>query len=168
MPVNPIVQEVWNARFSGYAALAALLLSQAMSPLRRLGLVSALTHLRWRRRWGILAALLASVHGLLQWLTYLRGGLRDSARETLWLQFGLVSWALLLALWLTSYPKLVRWLRVRHWRELHWLAYVATWWAGLHVLLAPWSDPRLGLVILMFTVLLQFLRWIKFPPILKR
>ena len=168
MPVNAVVEQVWLARGTGYSALVALLASQSLRPLRRWGIVSPQTHLRWRRRLGILAAFLASGHALLQWFTFLQGDLRQAARETLWLQFGMVAWALLLVLWLTSYPRVVRWLRLRHWQELHRLSYVATLWACLHVLLAPWGTPWLALLFLLFSVVLLLLRIPHWRRILKR
>lgn len=168
MPVNLLVTQIWWARATGYAALGALLLSQAMAALARLGWISGKAHLRWRRRWGILSALLASVHLATMYQTFLGRQLLAAARETPWIQLGLSSWGLLLLLWLTSYAPLVRLLRVRYWTHLHRLAYLASLLAVLHGLLAPWSDPLLSLAGLVLLLALWSLRIRLSLPILKR
>lgn len=163
-----VLQQMWLCRLSGYAALLLLLGSQSLAPARRLGRVSAKTQLRWRRRLGIYAALFASLHLLIAWRTFLGGWLLEPLRETIWTQLGLAAWCLLLLLWLTSYPRMVRLLRIHSWTNLHKLAYAATALALLHALLAPWSNPQIHLGLLIFWSGLLVLRILPLPPILKR
>ncbi|MBS2039231.1 ferric reductase-like transmembrane domain-containing protein [bacterium] len=163
-----IVQQIWACRLSGYAALLLLLGSQSLGAGRRLGWVSPKIHLRWRRRLGIYSALMASLHLFIAWRTFLSGWLVDALRETPWTQIGLVAWCILLLLWLTSYPRLVRLLRVHSWSGLHKLAYPATALALLHALLAPWSEPRIHLGLLILWTGLLGLRMLPWRPILKR
>ncbi|MFN8611275.1 MAG: ferric reductase-like transmembrane domain-containing protein [Vulcanimicrobiota bacterium] len=163
-----ILTQVWICRVSGYVALLLLLSSQSMAAARRLGWARPKTHLVWRRRLGIWAAALASLHVLLAWRTFLAGWLLGSLRETSWTQLGLASWSILLLLWLTSYPPVVRFLRVGSWSGLHRLAYAATALALLHALLAPWSDPRLHCSFLIFWLVALGLRILPRKPILKR
>jgi len=58
------------------------------------------------------------------------------------LRLGLLTLGILAVLWLTSFPKWVRALRLRTWRELHWLAYAAGLSALMHVLLSPFAPVR--------------------------
>ena len=163
-----VLTQVWLCRISGYLAILFLLGSQSMSALRRLGWVSAKSHLLWRRRLGVYSAGLASLHVLIVWRTLLVGYYFYPFRETSWAQLGLGAWLLLLLLWLTSYPRLVRRLRVGAWRNLHRLAYLATLLGLAHALLAPWSDPRIHLVFLTLFTLMLILRVLPWPSILKR
>ena len=159
--------QLWLCRSSGYLALLLLFASQSLAPMRGLGWVGAKFHLVWRRRCGIGAALAASLHLALGWVAFLARNFWAPLRETPWIQLGLVAWILLLLLWLTSYPRLVKLLRVGHWRNLHRLAMVALLWALLHCVLAPWSDPRVSLMLFVCYWVLLGLRFVKFKPILK-
>jgi len=161
------MNQLWVCQISGYCALLSLLASQAMAPLERLGRVSRKTYLRWRRRLGISAAVLASLHAVLVWRTLFGGNAVDPFRETQWAQLGLAAWVLLLILWLTSYSAVVRRLRLKHWAQLHRLAYVAALLALLHGLLAPWSNVYLQLALLSFFLLSVALRGFRRSSILK-
>lgn len=130
-----IVTEVGLAQVTGYAALSCLIVSQSL----RWARPSFKGYLIWRRRLGINSAFLASLHLLFAWRTFLPGHFLEGFRRTPWIQFGLVSWVLLSALWLTSYPWLTQRLRIANWRNLHRLAYVASFWGITHALIAPWS-----------------------------
>ena len=55
---------------------------------------------------------------------------------------------ILLALWATSYPRVVRALRVRLWKPLHGLAFVAALLALQHALLAPMGEKAWVLALL--------------------
>ena len=128
---------IWT-RGTGWAAAVALLIALSASPL------SAIAHrLRGRRlptAAGITAAALATAHASVALATTLRGAwahLLDLA----WLRAGVLALAILLPLWLTSYPRVVRALRVAHWKPLHRLAYAAGLLAFQHALLAPLA-PR--------------------------
>lgn len=163
-----VVAQVWLCRVSGYLGLLLLLCSQSMAVARRLGWISAKNHILWRRRLGINAACLSSLHVFIVWRTLLAGYILAPFRETPWIMWGLGAWLVLLLLWFTSYPRVVRLLRVTHWRQLHRLAYPATLMAVLHVLLAPWSNPRIHLGFLILFGGMIGLRILPFQPILKR
>ncbi|MBX3170339.1 MAG: ferric reductase-like transmembrane domain-containing protein [Candidatus Eremiobacteraeota bacterium] len=158
--------QLWLCQMSGYLALFCLLSSQAMAPLERLRRISRKTYLRWRRRLGITAAMLASLHTLIVWRTLFGGNAVDPFRETQWAQLGLAAWVLLLFLWLTSYSPVVRRLRIKNWSSLHRLAYAATFLALLHGLLAPWSNIYIQLGLLIFFLLSVALRGLRSKAIL--
>jgi DMSO/TMAO reductase YedYZ heme-binding membrane subunit len=136
-----VLAEVSVSQWTGYGALVFLMLSQAMRPLRRLGLVGSRVQAAGRRDFGIAAALVATLHLLWGWQRYLHGNLLDTLGYTPWVQAGMTAWILLLLLWLTSYPRVVRWTRVRLWKPLHWFAYLALGLAWLHLAISPWSSP---------------------------
>ena len=143
------------ARATGWLALGMLALALCATPVQRV-----LRRVRpdhpvaarvpaWRRRLGITAALLAIVHGTVS----LSGYLRDAWPAVVsWphLRAGLVAGCILLALLLTSFPPVVRALRIRLWKPLHRLAYVAAAFVLLHLLLSPFA-PR-GVVLAFFGV----------------
>ena len=163
-----VMAQLWLCRISGYLAILLLLASQSMAPAQRLGWLPSQAYLRWRRRLGIHSAWLASVHVLVAWRTLLAGYFLPAFRETCWTQLGLGAWLILLALWLTSYARVVRRLRVVAWRSLHRLAYAATLLAILHALLAPWSNPWVHLAFLTYFCLIIILRLLPVKAILKR
>ena len=136
-------RELFWVRASGWCALSLLLSALSATPvgkiLRRLGRSSAQVA-PIRRALGIGAAALATLHGAISLSTYLAGSL-DRVLELVWVRAGLLAWAILAALWLTSYPALVRRARIRVWKPLHRLAYVAALFALQHTLLAPLA-PR--------------------------
>ncbi len=137
-------RDLFLVRASGWCALAALSGALCASPIGRViarvrggaePYVSAL-----RRALGITAAASATLHGALALSTYLRDAL-DRVLELSWIRAGVLAWLVLAALWITSYPAAVRALRVRLWKPLHRLAYVAALFALQHTLLAPLA-PR--------------------------
>lgn len=137
-------RELFFVRASGWCALALLACALCATPIGRLAgrfrsnvepLVSS-----FRRALGIGAASLATLHGALALSTYLADALARVV-ELAWIRGGVLAWAVLAALWITSYPRLVRALRVRVWKPLHRLAYVAGLLALQHTLLAPLA-PR--------------------------
>lgn len=138
-------REIFWLRASGWLAVSALLLALSATPIGRLvarvsrrplgALLAAL-----RRALGVSAAALATLHGALALRTYLGGSLAH-LWDLPWVRGGILAWAILLALWITSYPTLVERLRVRSWKPLHRLAYVAALFALQHTLLSPLA-PR--------------------------
>jgi sulfoxide reductase heme-binding subunit YedZ len=130
------------ARISGLGSALALALTLCVTPLARLW--RGLREAELRRSLGILAAGLALVHALVAHVLVL-----DAALVPLWnvprLRAGLCALVILLALWLSSYPSMVRALRLRLWKELHVLAYLAGTLVLQHVLLAPHASRRLAL-----------------------
>lgn len=146
------VGDVAASRWLGWGALTFLLLSQAMSPAARLRLIGPAAQAIGRREFGIAAAILASLHALFGWVVVYRGHFLEELANTPWLEAGLASWLLLLLLWATSYPRLVSRLRLRAWKSLHHLAYVALALAWVHLFDSPWAlrwvVELLGFVIL--------------------
>jgi DMSO/TMAO reductase YedYZ heme-binding membrane subunit len=136
-------RELFVLRASGWCSLVLLLLALCASPVGRVarawrggGRVIAAFVPAFRRALGISAAALATLHGALA----LRGYLADSwayLAELTWARAGLLAWAILAALWITSYPRAVAGMRVRAWKPLHRLAYAAAFFAFQHALLAP-------------------------------
>jgi sulfoxide reductase heme-binding subunit YedZ len=134
------------ARATGWVALSLLGLALSMTPLGRvLGRVPRAAPIvpgipRLRRLLGIASAIAASFHAAVALSGYLDGAW---AAVVTWphLRAGLVALLVLLALLLTSFPPVVRALRVKLWKPLHRLAYAAAALAALHVLLSPFA-PR--------------------------
>jgi sulfoxide reductase heme-binding subunit YedZ len=130
------------SRATGWCAAAALLCALFMTPLGRLFETSAAALGRTRRALGISAALLASLHAALS----LDGPLEDAWEATLtwpWLRAGLTALIILLVLLATSFPRLTRALRVRVWKPLHRLSYLAGALVVLHLFHAPFAPRRL-------------------------
>jgi sulfoxide reductase heme-binding subunit YedZ len=139
-------RELFAIRATGYAALAALCLALSMSPLgRMLVRVPRLASARvlapaLRRSYGISAGVLALLHAALVLNTYLA----DDLLVLVTLPFarsGLVALIILSLLLLTSFPRLVRALRIQLWKHLHRLAYVAALLVFQHMMLSPFA-PR--------------------------
>lgn len=137
-------RELFLVRASGWGALVLLASALCATPAGRV-----LGRLRegtgpyvsaTRRALGVAAAALATLHGALSLSTYLADA-PARALELAWIRGGMLAWAVLAALWITSYPRLVRALRVRAWKPLHRLAYAAALFAAQHTLLAPLA-PR--------------------------
>lgn len=95
---------------------------------------------RLRRALGLASTASASLHSVL--------GMYSSPLqlaeqvEDAHLRFGFGALLVLLLLALTSFPRLVQRLRLRSWKELHRLAYVAFPLALLHGLLGPYASTR--------------------------
>ena len=137
-------RELLWARGTGWAAVTALLLALSATPaaalVRRL-LGTRLPVAPFRRAAGITAAALGSVHASVALSTYLQGAwahLLDIA----WIRAGVLALAVLLALLVTSFPRVTRALRISHWKALHRLAYVAGALAFQHAVLAPFAPRR--------------------------
>jgi methionine sulfoxide reductase heme-binding subunit len=115
----------------GEIALQALILALAVTPLRRFTGVSLL---RFRRAIGLLAFYYVACH-LLVWLVL---DIRDPARiwadivKRPYITIGMVGFALLVPLALTSNDWSVRRLGAVVWRRVHWLAYPATVLGAVH------------------------------------
>lgn len=162
-------REIWLLRATGYSALGALFLSLSMTPLSRLSSrlfpsrQRAPKWLAFRRSFGMTAAVFGLAHGGLVLTTYLLGAW-PAAVQTPYLRAGVVSLAILTALFLTSFPGLTRWLRIRHWQHLHRLSYVAVFFLFQHLLLAPFA-PRVWVVTFFGGLLMiSLLRWSKRAP----
>ncbi|MBX3272973.1 MAG: ferric reductase-like transmembrane domain-containing protein [Sandaracinaceae bacterium] len=134
---------VW-IRGTAWCALVALGLALCASPvgavLVRLGRASPRAVTAARRALGISAGALATLHAGLALATWLSDAWH-LALELAWVRSGVLAWAILAALWLTSFPRVVAALRVTLWKPLHRLAYVAFALAVHHALLSPLA-PR--------------------------
>lgn len=141
---------LWLARGTGWTALGALMIALSATPAGRL-----LARLRpgsqlspwvtaFRRAFGIAAATLALVHAA----TVLGGYLRGAWAAVLsfsYLRAGLVALVILTVMLATSFPLLVRRLRVRLWKPLHRLGYLAALLVLDHLLLSPFAPRALTL-----------------------
>lgn len=158
-------QDLWLARASGWAAFAALALALAATPVAR-----ALHFVRgrrtpavqvnaYRRAFGVASAWLASMHGAWTFVVYLDASWRAVSYWP-YLRAGVTALAILLALLVTSYPKWVRSLRVRLWKHLHRLAYIAAVFVFQHLLLAPFASKRLVFGLFATLVVMEALRFL--------
>lgn len=140
-------------RGSGWCAIVLLLLALIATPigrvLRRFGRGDEPKVAAFRRALGISSAVLATVHGALALTSYLESSI-GHALELIWIRAGLLSWSILVVLFVTSFPPLVRAMRVRAWKPLHRLAYVAAFFALQHAIMSPLA-PR-GWVLLVFAI----------------
>lgn len=143
-------RELWLARGTGWVALVSLALAVSATPLARVadrlwperGVGRELPALR--RAFGITAALLALVHTAIAlggWL----GGAWAAVLSWAYLRAGLVAVLVLVVLLVTSFPPLVQRLRVRLWKPLHRLAYVAVLLVFQHLVLSPFAPRALTL-----------------------
>ena len=142
------------ARSMGWCALIALLLSLACSPLRRIlqrrpamarhAIVAALPQMR--RALGMGSALLAAGHALVSLWGPLDGAL-PAVVTWPFLRTGLAALVILALLFVTSFPRVNRALRVRAFKSLHRLAHGAAILILLHLTLGPHA-PRETVVII--------------------
>lgn len=139
-----------GARITGWAALATLMLALSVTPASRIAtrLGARATALRRvtdaRRTLGIASALLAVAHAGVALGGYLRGAW-DVVLTWPYLRAGLVALAILVALLVTSFPPVVRALRVRLWKPLHRLAYGAALFTLVHLVLSPFASRTITL-----------------------
>lgn len=107
--------------------------------------------LRARRGLGLASFAAALFHALAS-LAHLHATSLTSVWNRLlalgYVRHGALALLVLLALTLTSFPKLNARLGLRTWTALHRLAYVALFLGALHVLSGPSMDPTLGLAAL--------------------
>jgi len=137
------------ARASGLLACAMLLAALSISPLSVLvpAWRAPSAHAKAvRRRLGMLAACLALVHAVVAFVGRLHAQ-PSALLQTSHLYAGMGALGLLLLLLLTSYPRLVRTLRLTAWKEFHRLVYLAALLVVQHVLLSPFADRRLVLAL---------------------
>jgi len=134
-------------RTTGDWALRLLLVTLAVTPLRRLTGWHALTRLR--RMLGLFAFFYVALH----FATYLvfdqffsLAGIVDDVVERPYITVGFASFVLLIPLAATSTDAMVRRLGGRRWRRLHRLAYLAAAGGVLHFLWLVKADLREPLV----------------------
>lgn len=173
-PVNYITH------FTGNWAVWILLADLAITPLRRL--VPSLSWMvRLRRMVGLYAFFYATLHLMTYvflfsgydvptaWAGLQAGKLAEPWRQlvAIWptmlddlkkrrfIQVGLLSWVILLALTLTSPQRVLRWMGGKNWQRLHRLIYVAAvaavihyWWLVKSGVKSPWKDTAVLAVLL--------------------
>ena len=148
-PVETLQQQtgIWALRF--------LLLSLAVTPLRRL--------LGWnwlvkpRRTLGLAAFGYATMHLLVYFVVdqgLALGYIVEDVVEHPWVTIGMATWLMLLPLAVTSTAGWVRRLGGRRWTQLHRLAYVCAVGGALHYTLAVKKDVTLPLVYVAIVALL--------------
>jgi sulfoxide reductase heme-binding subunit YedZ len=147
----------------GWLALSCLAAALCVSPLVRLARTlrpgRAVTEgrgMRWRRGLGVAAC----GGGLIHAASALKAVPGSEAFDTPGLRAGLACLLILAALGATSFPRVVRRLRLRNWKELHRLAYVAFPIAVFHALQSPFAPLRGLLWLGAGVLLLAQLRWL--------
>ncbi len=147
-----LARDLAISRGTGYAALGFLFASLSMTPLRRLGKrlgngwLRGATWMALRRTFGMAAAWWALVHAAWTLEHYLDNTWASVVHEP-YLRAGLVTLLILALLLLTSFPRLVKQLRIRLWKQLHVLAYLAAFFLLQHLLLSPFAPRRRTIVI---------------------
>jgi DMSO/TMAO reductase YedYZ heme-binding membrane subunit len=142
LPARFLTLSRGSGTLSALALCAALSVTPCARILRACGRAPSQAKVaQLRRSLGILAALASVLHAALSWTLVLPRELKPLLTVP-HLRAGALALAILLALLLTSFPRLVRLLRVRVWSELHVLAYAAALLVLQHVLLSPFA-PRL-------------------------
>jgi len=162
-----VERHLYWIRGSAWCALIALALTLCASPigraLRRLGHANKRVIDETRRALGITTSALATLHVALALSTYLRDAWRE-VLELTWLRSGAVAFAILLALWLTSYPALNRRLRVLVFKPLHRLAWVAFALAAHHALTSPFAPRGWVAVVVVVVLVVAPLRLLRARP----
>lgn len=150
-PVN------WITHFTGYWALYLLMVSLAITPVRRLHPKLA-NLVRFRRLLGLYAFFYATLHlatyvflfsgydvatvwtglkaghlGVIwqQWMAIWPTVL-DDLKKRPFIQMGLFGWTLLFVLAVTSPAVVMRWMGGKAWRRVHWSVYVAATAGVIH------------------------------------
>lgn len=143
---------------TGYTALLLLILSLAVSPVRKL--IPPLNWLiRFRRLLGLFAFFYGTVH-MLTWVALYTGfnvhAMADDLLKRRFIWIGMITWLLLVPLAATSTNWSIRRLGGKRWNRLHSLVYVASvcgiihyWWQVKPGVLSP-----LRLTIVLFVLLL--------------
>jgi sulfoxide reductase heme-binding subunit YedZ len=132
LTANPIE---YITKFTGFCALTLLMVSLAVTPVRRLTGWNEIIKLR--RPLGLFAFFYATLH-LLTWIVLDKffdwAWMLEDIAERRFITIGMLTWALLLPLALTSTRGMIRRLG-RRWQTLHRLVYVAAitgvihfWW----------------------------------------
>ncbi len=141
-PTGAVPAQITAILRTGWAAALLLLASLATRPLRQWvgGGWTA-----WRRALGLASAALVAAHVLVVW----RSGWGLEAIQLLTephLRSGATATAVLCFMTLTSFPRLLRALRLGHWRLLHRAVYAAALLVIHHIALSAHAEPwQLGL-----------------------
>lgn len=148
----PVLTERWSvarellaARGSGIVACAMLVAALAATPFAafaRGGSVASGRAALVRRALGMAAAWLALVHATVAFIGPLRAD-ASALLQTAHLGAGVAALCVLTLLLATSFAVVVRHARLRFWKELHRLSYVAALLVLQHIALAPGTDRAL-------------------------
>lgn len=146
---------------TGFWTLYFLLITLGISPVRRLS-----SRLAWLIRFRRMLGLFAFFYGTLHLLTYVwlfsdfnvRAMVHDIAKRP-FITMGMLGWACLFLLAITSTTWSIRKLGGRRWTLLHRLIYVAAiagvihyWWIVKHGVLTPWRVTAVLAVLLLARV----------------
>jgi sulfoxide reductase heme-binding subunit YedZ len=135
------------ARASGWLAGVLLAFALCVTPLARgldrLGYTRPVWLIATRRSLGLAATSCGLAHAVYALLAL--PGVAALVLSTAWMRAGLLTLAILLALFATSFDGVLRRVRLQHWKELHRLVYPAALTLALHVLLGPFGSPALEL-----------------------
>lgn len=143
------------ARDTGDWTLRFLLLTLAVTPLRRLPGLNWLV--RYRRMLGLFAFFYGTLHALhYVWIDRLWDWQEMYLDFTLRRFFivGLIAWLLMIPLAATSYSAAIRWMGGKKWQALHRLIYVS---AGLGVLHYYWQGKAMIINPVLYGIALAFL-----------
>ena len=123
------------ARQSGDSALVFLILTLAITPLRRVLDLPDL--IRFRRTLGLFAFFYACLH-VAAWRVFKLGHMLQIGSLTIWsFRIGFWGFALMIPLAVTSTDRWIRWLGGKRWRALHSLAYLSAIASSVHFWLLP-------------------------------
>ena len=132
--------------FTGHGTLRLLVITLAISPIRKL-----IPRLAWTIRFRRMLGLYAFFYGCLHLMTYLWlyagfswAAIVDDISLRRFIVAGMAAWLLMLPLALTSTAWSIRKLGGRNWKRLHWLIYLATtagvvhyWWGVKQGVMTP-------------------------------
>lgn len=152
--------------FTGEWALRILLLTLAVTPLRKLTGANSLVRLR--RMLGLYAYFYACLHLLTYvWLDafFSLAYIWDDIAKRRYITIGFAAFCLLTPLAITSTNAMVRRLGARRWQQLHRLGYAAAFAAILHFLWLVKADLREPLLYLAIFIVLMLAR---VPPVSRR
>lgn len=155
-------------RSLGDWTLRALVLVLAMTPLRvALGLTALA---RLRRMVGLAVYFYASLHlSAYAWfdMGFVWGRIVDDVIKRPFILVGMLSWAVLTLLALTSFNRAIRWLGARRWKGLHRLVYAVACLAMLHFFWVRAGKNNFAEVVVyaaVFGVLLGLRVWRRWAP----
>lgn len=137
---NPIE---YVARYLGRWTLRFLLITLAITPLRRIPGLSPL--ILFRRMLGLVTFLYAFLHGLhyyardVQWNAQI---IADDLTHRRFFIVGMAAFLLMVPLALTSFDRAIRWMGGKNWRRLHKLVYVSAVLGIVHFL---WQAKSINL-----------------------
>ena len=97
----------------------------------------------WRRSLGLAATFVGALHMVVIYLLHVGDAPIFGAWFQPYAQAGAAAFLLLAILSITSFPKLTKRLKIRHWKTLHRLVFVIFFLLLLHVLLGPHLPSKL-------------------------